>query len=392
MSDPGPRIGFLQECVRWWDHWLKDADNDVMEDPLLRAWIEDPIGPAPRHLERPGRWVSEPRWPSPQITQRRWYPAVDAGLVEAAPSSGRRRWLGDPLAGSEAGAWCPYGRPTDFPPDQRGEDGRSLTFTTAPIAESFELLGRPELTLELSVDRPLGLVAARLCDVFPDGRSLLVSRGLLNLTHRDGHDRVVPMEPGRSVIVRFPLDFAGFRFPEGHALRLSLSPTYWPFAWPSPEPVQLDLRIGEGTFLELPRRDGDDGPPIVFGPPEAAPSAAGTSDVETQRIVRRELGSGELRDSVITDERSYLEPTDLWFGERQENAHVLVGDDPLSARLEYHAEHHLRRDGWRIRVVVDTSVSADAENFVVATALDAYENQVRVHALRRSVQIPRDGN
>lgn len=38
---PGPAIGFLQETLRWWDHWLKGADNGVMEEPLLRSWISE---------------------------------------------------------------------------------------------------------------------------------------------------------------------------------------------------------------------------------------------------------------------------------------------------------------------------------------------------------------
>ena len=49
------------------------------------------------------------------------------------------------------------------------------------------------------------------------------------------------------------------------------------------------------------------------------------------------------------------------------------------------------RGEWEIRVVVDTSVSADATHFTVTSARDAYEGAVRVHALRRSVRIPRDG-
>ncbi len=101
------------------------------------------------------------------------------------------------------------------------------------------------MTVQLSADRPLALVVARLCDISTDGRSLLVSRGLLNLTHREGHDRVVPLIPGEPVTVSFPLDFGGHRFPVGHRVRLSLSPTYWPFAWPSPEPVTLDVALGE---------------------------------------------------------------------------------------------------------------------------------------------------
>jgi hypothetical protein len=315
-------------------------------------------------------------------------------LASTAPEPTHRRFIGDPLTGSEAGAWCPYGRATDFPPDQRGEDGRSLTFTTMPLGEPVEILGRATVTVSLSVDRPVALLVARLCDVSPEGRSLLVSRGLINLTHREGHDRTVRLTPGTPMSVTFPLDFAGHRFPPGHQLRLSLSPTYWPFAWPSPEPVTIDIALGEETFVTLPERagDADDGPLPSFGEAErAAPPAGDVREVADRTLVHH-AGTGEIRSTVLTEESSCLRDTRLSFGERQEITHILYDDDPLAARLEYRAEHHLQRDDWTISVLVDTSVSADADAFTVTTDLDAYEGLVRVHCLRRSVQIPRDGN
>ena len=331
---------------------------------------------------------------------RRPAPVPVGGRRARARGSGARprRSVGDPLAGSDAGAWCPYGRPTDFPPDQRAEDGRSLSFTTDSLSEPLEMLGRPVVTLELSADRALALVAARICDISPEGRSLLVARGLLNLTHREGHDRVAPLTPGEPVTVSFPLDFAGHRFPVGHRVRLSLSPTYWPFAWPSPEPVTLDVALGDGTFVTLPERDaaGDEagagvGVALAFAEPERAAPAAGGVIASAERTLVRRAANGEIRSTVVSDERSHLAATDLWFGERQENTHVLIDDDPLAAQLQYQAEHHLERGDWRIRVVVNTSVIADAEAFSVTTERDAYEGDVHVHALRRAVRIPRNG-
>src|SRR5690606_38978645 len=38
---PGPAIGFLQETIRWWDHWLKGLDTGIMDEPMLRAYMLD---------------------------------------------------------------------------------------------------------------------------------------------------------------------------------------------------------------------------------------------------------------------------------------------------------------------------------------------------------------
>ena len=42
---PGPQIGFLQESLRWWDHWLKGSETGIMDEPLLRAWMQGPVTP-----------------------------------------------------------------------------------------------------------------------------------------------------------------------------------------------------------------------------------------------------------------------------------------------------------------------------------------------------------
>jgi len=45
------------------------------------------------------------------------------------------------------------------------------------------------ITLDLASDRPTANLVVRLCDLHPSGESLRVSYGVLNLTHRDGHER-----------------------------------------------------------------------------------------------------------------------------------------------------------------------------------------------------------
>jgi len=73
-----PQIGFLQEMLRWWDHWLKGVDTGIMEEPMLRAWMTRVSSPR-LHEALPGRWVAEPTWPPVERTPQRLYLA-DNGL------------------------------------------------------------------------------------------------------------------------------------------------------------------------------------------------------------------------------------------------------------------------------------------------------------------------
>ena len=78
---PGPAIGFLQEALRWWDHWLKGADTgDHGRADAARLDAGAGAPPAAIHAERPGRWVAEPAWPSPTIEVARAARSVHARL------------------------------------------------------------------------------------------------------------------------------------------------------------------------------------------------------------------------------------------------------------------------------------------------------------------------
>ena len=146
-------------------------------------------------------------------------------------------------------------------------------------------------------------MVVRLCDIAPTGESLLVTRDLFNLTHREGHDRVAPLVPGEAVRVELPLKVIAHRFRAGHRIRLSVSTTYWPWMWPQPREVTLGLCCGENCYVELPVRipRAADGALAPFGPPER-PAGIATDVLSrrpTQRIIRHNLADGSAE--VIFD-------------------------------------------------------------------------------------------
>ena len=393
VASPGPQIGFLQESLRWWDFWLKGAATGIMDEPLLRAWMQEHIAPAASYSFRPGRWIAEEAWPSPRILSRHLC-LTAAGTLAANP--GPAAWLesrGHEGAGADSGAWCPYGAPADYPSDQRGEDAFALCFSTEPLDERVEILGAPALTLELAADRPQAHVAVRLTDVAPDGSSLLIARGLLNLSHRHGHETVVPLVPGERVRVRFLLDAAGHAFKPGHRIRLALSPTYWPFAWPSPEIVTLSVSAGPSSSLDLPVRapsELDERLAPFDDPEHAAPLAADDESFRSRRLVR-DLTTRTWRSELETADRTTLHDSGLAFGERGSEISTIVEGDPLSARIDRTYRHEIERGAWRVASETRTSLSATATEFVVATELEVFEGDQCVHRLVRSVSIPRDG-
>lgn len=392
---PGPAVGFLQECLRWWDHWLKGADTGIMAEPMIRAWIQESVPPRHFQVERPGRWAAAPSWPAPEVKPTRLY--LNAAGLDATPAPPQLVTVGSVQThGLDAGAWCAYGRLGDLPTDQRAEDGRALCFDSAPASVPQAILGFPAVTLTLRADQPLALVAVRLCDVAPDGTSLLVSRGLLNLTHRDSHEFPTALEPGREYTVTVRLDACGHELAAGHRWRVAVAPTYWPFAWPSPVPVTLTVATGAGTFLTLPQRPDQpaDGALPDFDVPEVSPPLPVTVVVTGQAGRRQEVDvvSGRHVLTAVDDDGCIrFESNDgLEYASSATDIYSIVEGDPLSAQVRCLRKSEYRRDDWHVRIETDSVMSADATHFLLTNALDAYEGNVRVFSKRWDERIPRD--
>ncbi len=409
--DPGPQIGWLQECVRWWDYWLKDLDNGIMSEPALTVWMPDRVTPEPPPGTWPGRWIGLASWPPPDVSQQRLVLADgtlqrDDEGVGHGPSGeeGRPEQLqivGNQAAGLDCGLWCPLGLPYDLPPDQRRDDGLSLTFTSSPLPEAIELLGCPTAVLSLSSDRPVALVAVRLCDVDPDGRSRLLTRGVLNLTHRESHSEPSPLVPGEDYEVRLPLRVTAASVPAGHRLRLAISPTYWPWAWPSPEPVRLTVSIGR-SVLELPvyegrRHEGDVRP---FEAPDFAPPlpttmvATSPSDWRVTRDVVSGRNDLRIRMAPLAGDtaagRLRLLDSGLEIEELQDDHYSVVEDEPLSAGVICQRSCHMERGPWSVHVEVSSTLTSDAGSFRLTHRLEASAGHVVVFSRSWDRTVPRD--
>ncbi|WP_026186244.1 CocE/NonD family hydrolase [Thioalkalivibrio thiocyanodenitrificans] len=394
---PGPAIGFLQECLRWWDRWLKGRDTGIMDEPMLRAWMQDSVPPTTYYHERPGRWVGEPRWPSSNVAQQALTLAWPGTLEPPSTQVPEGEMaVQSPLSvGLFAGKWCSYAATPDLPHDQREEDGGALVFTGAPLESPLEILGAAAVELQLSVDRPVAMVAVRLSDVAPDDKATRITYGLLNLTHRDSSESPQPLEPGGTYRVRVKLNDVAQTFPAGHRVRLSVSTSYWPLAWPAPQPARLRILMGASRLL-LPvrkRRDEDDAR-IGFPEPEGGSLSTEIRQLTPQhhnwRVIR-DLAEDRSTLEVINDHGTVLlESLGLEMQRKALEWYSYRSDDFNSVRGETLWERGFRRGDWQVRTVTRTVLTSTPTEFLLHAQLDAYEGQRRVFSRNWDVSIPRD--
>jgi uncharacterized protein len=391
--DPGPSIGFLQDALRWWDRWLKGEDTGIDREPMLHAYILDAIWPEAYKSELDGRWITEDEWPSASIKLIRYI--LNEHRIGSEPEQEKPLSLSSPMsAGLCGGVWEVSDVGPELPHDQREDDGKSLVFDSDPLTERLEVLGLPIVELELECDKPQGQVAVRLCDVWPDGSSTRVSYGLLNLTHRAGHEEPQELIPGRRYRVRVQLNVAQYSFPKDHRIRVSVSNSYWPLIWPSPEKTTLTVFSGASAVdlpVRTPRPEGEAGD--AFPQPEHAPPFPRTTlrPSNVNRTINYDISTNTYTLVQNKDTGAYRHDADgLVFDQRGVEYLTIKDDEPNSARSECNWTIKFERGDWRIRTETRTVMTSTKNKFLIRATLDAFEGEELVHRQSWDKEIPRD--
>ncbi len=384
---PGPQIGFPSEAVRWWDHWLKGVANGVADDPALRAYVIDSEAPDASIANRKGRWVAE-SWP-PARGHAQVMPLSAGGVLGGAGGAMSVPVRTPQHLGLHTGEFFPMGLNAEMPGDQAPDDAMSVCFDTAPLAEPMAILGRAGLALRVICDKPHAFLVARLCDVGPDGRSVRICHGMLNLRHRDSMEHPSPVPVGQAFDVTLPLDLAGYRMAAGHRLRVAFSTTYWPFLWPSPEAAVVTIL---GGVLEVPLHaagEGDEWTP----PPVETSAPWGHRVLQHGRAMRRiehDLISGAV--TLVIEEgggRTQDLSHGLITGDVMREVWTIHPDDPLCASVKIEWYQHLERNDWRVRTRAVAQMHGTASDLVMTARLEAWEGEALILARDWAESVPR---
>jgi hypothetical protein len=222
-------VGLIQ---KWFDHFLKGADNGVTNQPKVRAYM---MGV--------NQWRTYDSWPAKQTVFVPYYLTSDGG-ANSALGNGRLSTEKPAKAGTDAFTYDPL-RPVPslggsvccFSPafvggafDQSTIEMRNdvLVYTTAPVTKTIELAGPVKVSLYLSSDRKDTDLTLKLLDVYPDGRAYNLDENIERVRWRDGWDKPVFMEPGHVYKVDIgPLQTSNAFLP-GHRIRVEVTSSNFP--------------------------------------------------------------------------------------------------------------------------------------------------------------------
>ncbi len=242
----------------WFDHWLKGGRPGVAQWPAVRAYLMGAVG----EPGAPGNtWLELSDWPPPASTVAFYLDAAH-GLSRGGAAPGEIALVADPanpvptLGGQElSGEAGPYDQ---TPIEARGD---VASFTTEPLAAPLTVVGRVRCRVFVRPDTPDLDIAVRLTDVYPDGRSMLVTDGVQRARKRCGDDRECFLVPGEPAELDVDMWSTAMVFARGHRIRVDVSGS---------NALRFEVNPNDGGDLNRPDPGVVAHPTLLVGPPKAS--------------------------------------------------------------------------------------------------------------------------
>lgn len=216
----------LADAVLWFDRWLKGGSMPIMLEPPVQYYL---MGAAGEPFAPGNVWQTAVTWP-PESKRVRYFLKKNGELGtvpdEKDTAEGYRYNPAEPVPTiGGANVHLAAG-----PIDQQDIEQRPdvLLFTTPPLSSSVAIAGRVSVQLSVTSSTPDTDFTAKLTDVYPDGRSMLVADGILRMRFRESNRSPALLRPGRVYEIEIDLGHTAMVFNAGHRIRLAVSSSNHP--------------------------------------------------------------------------------------------------------------------------------------------------------------------
>lgn len=214
----------------WFDFWLRSVSNGVDKLPAVHYYVMGPFDGSP---SSGNRWKTADAWPVP-AKPTPFYAGADGMLApQKAGAAGELGFVHNPTNPVPTVGGRNLVLPAG-PKDQRKIERRPdvLVFSTPPLEQEIEIAGKVIARVHLAAGIRETHLAARLCDVYPDGRSILIAEGIQRIRLPADNTAGNPAP----VAVDVDLWSTSIVFTKGHRIRLSLSGSNYP-RWETSKPL-----------------------------------------------------------------------------------------------------------------------------------------------------------
>jgi uncharacterized protein len=217
---PGP----IADEWAWFDHHLRGAANGIDRTSPVTYYVMGDV-------DNPGAagnaWRQAKQWPPASVKPTVFHLHHDGSLARPVPGNDPpRSYVSDPadpcptIGGLQFFAGITIGTQDQRPLESRAD---VLVFSSPPLQHVLEVTGAPVVKLWISSEAVDADFFVKLCDVYPDGRSINVSEGQLRARFRESFERPVLMRPGEVYPLTIEMAPTSIAFNKGHRLRVLVS-------------------------------------------------------------------------------------------------------------------------------------------------------------------------
>ncbi|WP_313073814.1 CocE/NonD family hydrolase [Melaminivora sp.] len=388
-GSPGPNYEWREKALRWWDYWLKDKNNGVLDEPRWTAFMRTWQPPATDRDTVPGQWRCEKDWPVPGSSTLQLFAQAGHGLTDRSiGAAGADSLVYRAGTGMAGGNW--WGEQTG---DMAADDAHSLVYDTPPLTQAVEIMGQPQVQLRVVADAPMYQWTVRLEDVAPSGEVTLISGALINPAQRFSRLSPQPLVPGEAVELAANIHFTTWRFEPGHRIRLAVSNAQFPMAWPSPTAGSTQLLTGSQTWLKLPvvPPAGSAALACSLPPPEKSEQAPFGRELYTRGPQTTSVRDEATGTSTVTTQGESAWKIDNNHYQSKESYRWQVRDaDPAHARFEGERRNVFTIAGREIDLATQSRIESDATMFHVTFTKRLLRNGTLVRERTWSDSIPRN--
>lgn len=221
------RIPIQYDPVRWFAHYLKGVDNGIDKEPAVAYYV---MGDTSMPGAPGNEWRYADDWPIP-AKEKPVYLTADKKLTLGAPAQGDayHEYTFDPAnpCPTIGGQNLTIARGSM---DQRKVESRddAVVFTSEPLDKPVEVTGRLWAKIFVSSSALDTDLSVRICDVYPDGRSMLITEGIQRLRYRKSREKPEPLTPGQVEEVTIDCWSTSIVFNAGHRVRVMVTSSNYP--------------------------------------------------------------------------------------------------------------------------------------------------------------------
>ncbi|HSO73231.1 MAG TPA: CocE/NonD family hydrolase [Blastocatellia bacterium] len=214
----------MKKAMAFIDYWAKATPNNFADQQPRISYYQ--MGE--------NEWRSTEVWPPKGSRERDYHLQADRSLSTKAPPADSKAasFSYDPASPTPTlGGHVLDSSLAPGPADQREKvESRSdvLVFTTPALEKDLAVAGKIKLKLFVSSDRTDTDFTAILTDVYPDGRSMLVTEGIRRMRFRNTTSKEELITPGQIYPITIDLTNTALTFLKGHRARVIISSSNHP--------------------------------------------------------------------------------------------------------------------------------------------------------------------